>query len=243
MKIGILGRNGFIGHALAKAFEGHELSPYLKKDLDIVYFFGSPSSNIIFDNNLQYSLMETINGFLGTIQFCKDNDIRLVYPSSATVYNKNTAYARCKAILEEIHMAYDGNVLGLRIFAGYGEGEWIKKEYASVIYQWCVQMKHGIRPIIFGDGTQTRDFIYIDDIVDTIVSLKEETGIVDVGTGINTSFNDVVRMINNQLIKSIQPIYVNKPPHYVEETVCKNPIKAKVSLEEGIGRICRSFLS
>ena len=236
MKVGITGRNGFIGSALAKRFK--VVYPYPRKDLDILFYFGSPSSNIIFDQNIDYSFNETINGFLNVIQYCRDHKIKLVYPSSATVYNKNTSYAHCKAILEEIHQAYDGDVLGFRIFAGYGIED-KKGEYASIVYQFCKMMKEGKRPIIFGDGNQTRDFIYIDDIVDNIVNNLDKTGIIDLGTGVNFSFNEVVDKINRELKTKIKPIYIDKPENYIEETVCKKPCKWNVSLSEGIKKICQ----
>lgn len=225
--VALMGEYGFIGSALKK------------KNLPSgIYFFDSPSSNILFDKNLTWCMGETINGFIEVLDYCQRTDTYLVYPSSATVYKKNTSYARCKAILEELHAAYDIPALGLRIAAGYGPGEAHKGEYASVIYQWCKQMKNGQAPVIFGDGTQTRDFIYETDIANNIEKLanKKTTGIVDIGTGINTSFNEVVDTINKVLGTDIKPIYIEKPKTYVENTHCK-AVPCRVSLEQGIRSI------
>lgn len=135
-------------------------------------------------------------------------------------------------------MAYGIPALGLRIAAGYGPNEGHKGEYASVVYQWCQLMKKGQRPTIFGDGTQTRDFIYIDDIITNIHELAKAhtTGIVELGTGINTSFNEVVHTINKVLGTKIEPIYVSKPKQYVESTPVK-ACKTRFSLEDGIRKI------
>lgn len=227
----LMGSRGFIGKALAK------------RDLPAaVYFFDSPSSNILFDNQLDYCLEETIFSFLKVLQYCRDTKTYLVFPSSATIYNKNTTYARCKAILEELAMSYDIPFLGLRIAAGYGPGEVHKGKYASVIYQWCCEMKGGKSPVIYGDGTQTRDFIYEDDIAENIELLakKHTLGFVDIGTGVNTSFNDVVAKINKVLGKKIWPTYVPKPAKYVPETRVKS-VPHKVTLEEGIEKIIKSL--
>lgn len=242
MIISITGINGFIGYHLAdKCKMFAQVYPYPRKDADYLFLFGSPSSNIIFDQNIDYCFEETINSFLNAIQFCRDNKIKLIYPSSATVYNKNTTYARCKAILEEIHQSYGGDVLGLRIFAGYGYEE-SKGDYASIVYQFCKAMIAGKQPVIYGDGTQTRDFIYVDDIVDHILLNKDKNGLIDIGTGINTSFNEVVKIINSELPHSnIEPIYVPKPAQYVEETVCKNPSPCKVSMRQGIINILENI--
>ncbi len=238
-KVSIIGRKGFIGSALARRFK--DICPYPHKDSKYLFFFGSPSSQVIFKDSLDYSINETISGFINVVRFCRDHGIKLIYPSSATVYAKNSSYAYCKSALEEIHQAYGGNILGLRLFAGYGVGEEHKGEYASIIYKFCKQMKNGERPIIWGNGTQSRDFVYIEDMVDNILKLKDENGIFDVGTGINTTFNSIVDMINEQLGTVIKPEYVNAPVNYMKDTPCQNPVEVKISVKEGIKRICESL--
>jgi UDP-glucose 4-epimerase len=236
MKIGILGRSGFIGSHLWDKLDMFERYSYPRKDLDYLFLFGSPSSNIIFDQNIDYCFEETINSFLNAVQFCRNSHIKLIYPSSATVYNKNTSYAYCKAILEDIHKAYGGDILGLRIFAGYGY-EKSKGDYSSVVYQFCEAIKNDKRPIIYGDGTQTRDFVFVDDVVDNIIANRNKIGIMDIGTGVNTSFNHLVKLINKALGKNINPFYVDKPLKYVENTICKNPLKKFTPIEEGIKKV------
>lgn len=123
-----------------------------------------------------------------------------------------------------------------------GIGEEHKGEYASIVYQWCKQMKNGERPVIWGDGTQTRDFIYIDDVIDNILELvdKKEEGIFEIGTGVNTSLNEVVATINKVLGTNIEPIYIPKPDSYIQDTPVK-AVNCKVSLEEGIRKIINSL--
>jgi len=230
----ILGRNGFIGRALAQ----RDLPP-------AIYFFGSPSSNVLFDEDLDTCLRETIDGFLSLLSRCRQTGEYLVYASSATVTNKNTSYARCKAILEELHLAYGDDVraLGVRIAAGYGPGEAHKGRYASVIYQWCQQMSRGDRPAIYGDGSQTRDFIYIDDIADTIAEYARDgrTGIVEIGTGVNTSFRRIVAEINAALGSALEPRYVPRPAQYVHETPV-SAVPCRIPLREGIRRLCQAVV-
>ena len=237
MKTTILGRNGFIGKALWKALEkDNELYPYLRKDVGRVYWFSAPSSQILFEHAPDYCHKITMALFLNVMNFCSQYNIKLIYPSSATVYNLNNDYARCKKAIEKEAEAYP-NSLGLRIFAGYGVGEKHKGEYASIIYQFCQQMKKGKSPVIYGNGQQTRDFIYIDDIVENIIKLSDQKGIVDIGTGLNTSFNLVVEFINRQLETNIRPIYKHAPLNYTEDTPCQNPVDFKVSVSAGIRKI------
>lgn len=246
MKASITGSHGFIGSALKKKLEydGVEVFSTIRPDVDVVYLFGAPSSNILFDENIDRCFSDTISGFLDAVKFCRDHKIKLVYPSSATIYNKNTSYARCKAALEEIHMAYGGDILGLRIFAGYGPGEEHKGRYASTLYQFCKSMKVGEPAVIYGDGSQSRDFIYIDDIIRNILfqSRFAEEPIVDVGTGINTSFLEIVDIINSQIPSPIAPVFVPKPLKYINDTPCQHvAIPPSVSMEEGIKKVLESL--
>lgn len=227
----MLGRNGLIGKELMKRFP--DAINYLRKDVDTVYLFNSPSSQVLFNYAKTYCYEETVNSFLSTLEFCREYNIKLVYPSSGNVYTLQNEYAVCKKNLEVLQEKHPyKNVLGLRIFAGYGHEEH-KGEYASVVWQFLQMMKLGKRPIIFGNGEQVRDFIFLEDIVDNILK-QEGIGVVDIGTGIATSFNDLVRIINEELKTEIEPIYVDKPKSYVEEAVCKNPCDVKFSLREGI---------
>lgn len=249
MKASITGINGFIGSALNKRLlkDGWETFSYIRPDVDYVFLFGSPSSNILFDRNLDRCMSQTIDGFIDAIGFCRENNIKLVYPSSATIHNKNTNYSHCKAALEEIQLAYDPEYkfsTGVRIYAGYGPGEGHKKDYASIVYQFCQQIKKGERPIIFGDGTQTRDFVYIDDIVDCLVSLtaSKPLGIIEIGQGEDTSFNEIVEIINTQLNTQIKPVYIDKPTAYIESTTFESRTNTwlqygKTNIKEGIRRI------
>lgn len=239
-----MGRNGFLGSQIYKRLNAqhYQVETLPRKEANRIWFFGSPSSVILFNKNLDYCFRETINSFLEVCSLAKYNDIYLIYPSSATVNNKNNSYARCKAALEEIAQGYGIKSLGLRIAASYGPGEGHKGEYASIVYQWCKEMKAGKQPVIWGDGTQTRDFIYIDDVIDNVMELadKRAEGIYEIGTGVNTSLNEVVATINRVLGTNIEPKYINKPDSYIQETPVK-AVPCKVSLEEGIRRIINSL--
>ena len=237
MKATVLGRNGFIGRELYSRLrlERYTVYSYLRPDVDIVFAFNSPSSQILFQHAPDYCLKETVQGFQNVLDFCSKYKIKLIYPS--TVSHSNL-YADVKRTLEDVQWNHwYKNVLGVRISAGYGLGEFHKGEYASVVYQFIEQMKEGKRPVIFGDGKQTRDFIYIDDIVDGIMENLDRKGLITLSTEVNTSFNDLVKIINKQLKKRIRPIYIEKPKQYLQNTPVESDYKCKVSLEKGIERL------
>lgn len=230
----ITGEEGFIGSALKRELTNMGI------DGDYFFFFGSPSSQILFNENTG-CIRETIESFLDVCDYCKRHRLKLIFPSSATVYDNNNSYSRTKSALEDIVEAYGIDYLALRIFAGYGPGEGHKKDYASIIYQWCRDMKKNISPVVYGDGQQSRDFVYINDIVYGIIDNIDKKGVIDIGTGLSTNFNEVIRVINKVLHKDIKPTYISRPVKYIDETICMNPLKAFTPLEQGIKYICESL--
>jgi len=228
------------------------------KDVDYVFHFGSPSSVILFNKNPELCVHSTVCGFMSILEWGRQVGVnKLVYPSSGSVYGNTSLpqsedmnpqpinlYGVCKFTSELMAKRYSDVVpnIGLRIFAGYGFNEEHKEEFASVVTLFLNSIARNKRPVIYGDGMQRRDFIYIDDIVDTILAATERnvTGIVNVGSGKAYTFNDIIDIINHLLNKNIKPIYVEKPAKYIENTWADiTKLKEKLginplSLEEGI---------
>lgn len=180
----------------------------------------------------------TVCGFTNALEWATDENIRkLVYPSSGSVYgntslpqsegmipNPTNLYGVGKLACEMIVRTYQDRVpnVGLRIFAGYGPGEGHKGEFASVFSLFVASILQGKSPVIYGDGTQTRDFVYIDDVVKAMVAaIKEnvENEIVNVGSGKSYSFNEVAAHVSNILGRDVKPTYVDKPQRYLENTL------------------------
>lgn len=237
----ITGRYGLIGSALWEFLQekGFSLYNYPVKDASFFFCFGSPSSNILFNEAKEYQIRETIEGILNTCDFCYKNKIKLIYPSSSVIYAHKTPYSYTKQAVEDIVKAYGIKALGLRIFTGYGY-EKNKQGYSSVVWQFIQDIKNNKRPIVYGNGEQKRDFVFYKDIIRTIYENLEKEGIIDIGTGVKTSFNKLIRLINLIMGKNIKPIYKERPKDYVEEMECKNPIKNYTPLSYGIKKIINS---
>lgn len=207
----------------------------LPKDIDVVLHFGSPLSIILFDKAQVHCYQETVLSMFNILQFARENGVKkVVYPSSGSVYAGNSPphgesiyprprnlYAAAKMACEALASSYKDFVdsVGLRIFAGYGHGEEFKQEFASVVYLFSQEIIGGKQPVIFGDGSQSRDFVFIGDVVDAIAKAAEVqyTGVINVGSGVSTSFNDLVKVIGNIMGKSVEPKYISKQKNYVEK--------------------------
>ncbi len=242
-KILMTGGTGFLGKAIGDAlkaagadvfdFNGdvrdrHKLVDSIDHTLDYVFHFADPSSQVLFTRQPRYAAETTISSFLHISKLCQQNGVRLIYPSTGLLsQGKANQYARCKAVCEDIHIGSNLDALGIRIFATYGPGEGHKADYASVPYLLARDMVNGESPVVFGDGSQTRDFLYINDVVHAVITLAEDyhaTPIVDVGSGKGISFNDIVKQINELLFAGntgeyIEPTYTGVPDNYVSETL------------------------
>jgi UDP-glucose 4-epimerase len=105
----------------------------------------------------------------------------------------------------------------LRYFNVYGPGQ--SSRYAGVITRFVKEALHGKPPVIFGDGSQTRDFVFVDDVIRaTVTSLTQSVPkgtILNIGTGRATSINSLARQVLRHFdLKNLQPIHA--PPRLGE---------------------------
>ena len=206
----------------------------INTDIDLIFHFGSPTSVVLFKEDPIKYFDNTINGMKNILEFAKINSIKkLIYPSSGSVYANNSPphdenvipkpsnkYGIAKVECENLSKKYvdEVNSIGLRIFAAYGPGEEKKQNLSSVINLFLNDVLKNNVPVIFGDGKQTRDFIYIEDVVTGILNSAElsQQGIINIGSGISTSFNQIIEKISVQTGKEINPQYVKKELSYID---------------------------
>jgi len=231
-----------------------------KYDFDFIFHFGAPSSVILFNRDPERMFRETVSGFLNIMEVAvKTRCMKVVYPSSGSVYGKASppqsedatpkpinlygiAKLTCERIADYYNQAKNIRSVGLRIFAGYGPGEDHKGEIASPVTIFLRSIIKDENPIIFGDGTQSRDFVYIDDIIEAIIRCAERDtpSIINVGSGKSYSFNYVIELVNKLLGKNVKPKYVPKPVNYLERTQANITLMKKtlginpLNLEEGL---------
>jgi UDP-glucose 4-epimerase len=146
---------------------------------------------------------------------------------------------------------YDVPSVGMRFFSVYGPKETAKKEYANMVTQFLWEMREGKTPLIFGDGTQTRDFTHVKDVVRALRLAMDSDyhGILNVGTGKSYSFNEVIEILNKSMDLSVKPQYVKNPiKNYVQHTLSDTAktektlgFRSKYSLEDGVKELLRFY--
>lgn len=153
---------------------------------------------------------------------------RIVFASSSSVYGETATlpktedmrpsplspYAAAKLSAEQYAMIYARhygiNAVGLRYFNVFGPRQDPKSEYAAVIPRFVTAVLAGRPPVIFGDGLQTRDFTYIDNVVDAnLLAMKANVGgdVVNIAGGAQTSLLDVVASIGRILGVAVSPTF------------------------------------
>ncbi|TKX58686.1 NAD-dependent epimerase/dehydratase family protein, partial [Halorubrum sp. SP9] len=139
----------------------------------------------------------------------------------------------------------------LRYFNVFGPWQDPNGEYAAVIPKFISIMMEGKRPTIFGDGEQSRDFTFIDNVIAANVGAAESdaSGVVcNVGCGNRVTVNELVERINEHLGTDISPIYDSPRPGDVRhsladlewgsQTIDYEPI---VHFDEGLRRTIEHF--
>lgn len=207
------------------------------KDIDFIFHFAAPSSVVLFNRDPVKCFNKTVAGILNVFYYAREKDVqKVIFPSSGSVYGELpppqsedqnprpvNLYGIAKLTTEYIAQYFAEHVkyLVLRIFAGYGLGEEHKGDYASPVTLFLDSIVNNKPPIIYGDGSQSRDFVYVDDVVNAVLRSAESSfsrGVINVGSGRSHTFNEAVSMINELLGKEIKPKYVKKPEFYLEKT-------------------------
>ena len=219
---------------------------------------------------LRYSLKNprivhdiNVNGTLNILEAARRNEVeKVIFASSSSVYgvpkylpldethptSPYSPYAASKLAAEHYctayHTSYGLNVVSLRYFSVYGP----RQRPDLVIRAFTERLMNDQPPIIFGDGTQTRDFTFIEDIVNgTILAAKtDDLGgkIFNLGFGQRTSILELVQLLKD-LLKKRDLLPIHKPtypgdfPHTQADISKANKIlgyRPTTSLKEGLKR-------
>jgi len=184
-----------------------------------------------------------ITGTERVLQAARDADVhRFVFASSAAVYGDHPSlpsretdpidscspYAATKAAGEGLVTAfgrcYDPSTVSLRFFNVFGPRQDPHSPYAAAIAAFVDASAAGRAPTIFGDGLQTRDFIYIDNVVHAVLlaatcarDLRGE--VINIGGGTQVSLLDVIDVLNDAADKRLEPIFADPRPGDVQHSV------------------------
>ena len=251
------------------------LDKNLPTDVDVVFHLSALSSYAMHEEDPCEGSRVNVGGFVNVVEQARqDGCDTVVYASTSSVYGSRkeptseetpvvarTGYEASKLARERYAEFFSNRhevaLAGMRFFSvygGYGKAERHKGRYANVVAQFAEEVAQGRAPIIYGDGSQTRDFVHVSDIVRAIVLAGENRldGVYNVGTGIPCSFNGVVEAVTAEIGSDINPEYIDNPiPEnvYVHDT-CADYTKLKeatgwepkIGFEEGVRMVCSEYV-
>ena len=194
------------------------------EDTDVVFHMAAETS--VPDSVERPGRTTSINttGTARVLSSARDRDLRVVFASSAAVYGPDapvptgedaplgptSPYGLSKRYGEGLleQLGVDG--MALRYFNVYGPGQ----KPTAVVPIFLERMRRGERPIIYGDGGQTRDFVHVRDIVRATIAAGERdaTGVCNVGSGGRVSIDELVDSLNDLLGTTLDPVYESARP-------------------------------
>jgi UDP-glucose 4-epimerase len=168
-------------------------------------------------------------------------------------YNNRTWYGASKVMLEGLlrsyHDMYGLPYVAMRYFNVYGPRMDIHGKYTEVLIRWMERIAAGQPPLIFGDGLQTMDFIYIDDVArSNVLALVSDANdeVFNVASGTETSLRDLADALLRVMgAEGLTPEYgpersVNPVPRRLASTEKAERMlgfRAGVGLDEGLRRL------
>jgi UDP-glucose 4-epimerase len=193
--------------AVSEALMGVDVVFHLAALTDVLESFRKPM--LYMDVN--------VGGTVNLLRCCVEDGVkRFVYVSSCAVYgdpvrlpideghptNPLSPYGASKLAAEAYcgvySKAYELETLVFRLFNVYGPRQ--SRAYAGVVAEFIKRVKRGEPPVIFGDGEQTRDFIFVYDVAEFLVKALEYQPenvmeVMNVGSGKPTTMNDLAKLV------------------------------------------------
>lgn len=255
-------------------FVNHDIiKPYYRDNIDQIYNLACPASPI----HYQYNPIKTIKtctiGVINILGLAKKNNAKVLQASTSEIYGDPKIHPqsenyngnvnpiglrscydegkRCsETLFMDYHREHNLKIKIIRIFNTYGPN--MAKNDGRVISNFIVQAISGNKLTINGDGTQTRSFQYIDDLVEAMIKMMNTndrfTGPINIGNPIEISMNKLASLILELSNSNSEIIYKDLPK---DDPKRRNPEislandklnwKPSINLEDGLNKTIEYF--
>ena len=213
------------------------------------------------------TISRNILGTLSVLETARINNSRVIHASSCEVYgtaqrtpqNENhptdpaSPYALSKLAADKLckvyHDTYSMPITVLRCFNVFGPRQ-SYTSYGAVISIFTNRVLNGKPPLIHGNGNQTRDYSYVDNVIDAYMKAmkKKFNGVVNVGSGNEVNIKDLAKKIISLCGSEMKPVHDESRPNDIMRSVCdsteaKNMLEwtPTVSLDEGLKKYVEWF--
>jgi len=216
-------------------FVNHDITkPYFRDDIDEIYNLACPASPIHYQSNPIKTVKTCTIGVINMLGLAKNNNAKILQASTSEVYgdpdvhpqkedyngNVNTlgfrsCYDEGKRCAETLFMDYKRehnlNIKIVRIFNTYGPN--MTKNDGRVVSNFILQALQNDNITIYGDGSQTRSFQFIDDLVAGLIKMmnSDNVGPINLGNPIELSMTDLAYKVIKLTNSSSDIIYKKLP--------------------------------
>jgi len=261
--------------------EFHErsvLDDDLPTDVDVLFHLAAISTLTLHEEDTaarRRGARVNVEGFVNAVDQARlDGCDTVVYATTSSIYGDrtepspetmpveaNTGYEASKLgrerYAEYFHNYHDMTLAGMRFFSvyqGYEGAEAHKGDFANIVAQFADDVASGESPVVYGDGTHTRDLTHVSDVVRgcELAADHELDGIYNLGTGEQHSANEIVETLTEILGSDVEPEHVENP---IDEDVFVHDTMADyskmheatgweptVGFEEGLRMVCAPYL-
>jgi len=216
--------------------------PFLMNNIDVVLHQGAISSVPRSVDDPETTHINCVDATFNLLMGAKEAGIkRFVYAASSSAYgtgqsswktesqptSPQSPYAVAKLVGEYyckvLYEIYGLETISLRYFNVFGPYQNPKSQYAAAIPAFVTSILNDKSPKVYGDGEQSRDFTYIDNVVNANILAatveKTQGEVINIACGAKVTVNEIIAIINYYLAKNISTNYVPERPGDVKHTL------------------------
>jgi UDP-glucose 4-epimerase len=209
------------------------------EDIDYIFHFAAMASVPLSIENPVLANKNNVNATVKLLEAAKNTDLKkLIFASSSAIYGDNpniplkedeiplpsspyaASKASCELYLNSFYQSYGLKSVAFRYFNIFGPKQDPNSHYAAVIPKFINAILQNKQAIIYGEGEQSRDFIFIKDLVKANITAAKSNfnGVLNLGSGKATTINDLYDIIKDVMGQSNITLYSNNlKPKYLDE--------------------------
>lgn len=193
-----------------------------------------------------------LNATVKLLKSAADNGVeKIVFSSSSSVYGENrnmplketeppmpaspyaASKASCELYLKSFYESYGLNYVAFRYFNVFGPHQDKNSQYAAVIPNFISALLEGRQAEIYGDGEQTRDFVYVGDIVKANINAckTDYNGIINIASGEKLTINRLYEIIKDVMGSDLEPKYLPERPGDIKHSLADVSNMEKIGLK------------
>ena len=199
------------------------------KDIDYVFHLAAMASVPMSIKKPIFCNLQNVTSTINLLKGCVENDVeKIIFSSSSAIYGQNAnmplketeipmpaspyaaSKASCELYLKSFYESYGLEYTALRYFNVFGPKQDKNSQYAAVIPNFISSLLENKQPVIYGTGEQTRDFVYVDDVVNAnILAAKSKfNGVTNIASGKRITINELYEIIKNILKVDVNAKYL-----------------------------------